>query len=58
MADREPDPKRQPESCKAFGDMYYRRCQNMKEAGGGFSGERYRCEVCGAGYYLNYEDMK
>lgn len=34
------------------------RCPNMKEVGGGFEGERYRCDVCGEGYYLDYEDMK
>lgn len=33
-------------------------CKNMKEVGGGFEGERYRCAVCGKGYFLDYEDMK
>lgn len=33
-------------------------CQNMKEVGGGFEGERYRCDVCGKGYFLDYEEMK
>ncbi len=36
----------------------YRDCPNMKEIGGGFEGERYRCDVCGKGYFLDYEDMK
>lgn len=39
-------------------DPSYRDCPNMKEVGGGFEGERYRCDVCGKGYFLDYEDMK
>lgn len=33
-------------------------CPNVKEVGGGFEGERYRCDVCGYSYFLDYEDMK
>jgi len=36
----------------------YGECSNMKEVGGGFEGERYRCDVCGQTYFLDYEDMK
>jgi hypothetical protein len=36
----------------------YHDCPNMKEVGGGFEGERYRCAACGKGYFLDYEDMK
>lgn len=36
----------------------YHDCPNMKEAGGGFEGERYRCDICGKSYFLDYEDMK
>lgn len=36
----------------------YHDCPNMKEVGGGMEGERYRCAVCGKGYFLDYEDMK
>ncbi|TIU94669.1 MAG: hypothetical protein E5W09_22580 [Mesorhizobium sp.] len=36
----------------------YHDCPNMKEIGGGMEGERYRCAVCGKGYFLDYEDMK
>lgn len=39
-------------------DPSTRDCPNMKEVGGGFEGERYRCDVCGKGYFLDYEDMK
>ncbi|MDV4166228.1 hypothetical protein R1538_34830 [Rhizobium leguminosarum] len=39
-------------------DPSSRDCKNMKEVGGGMDGERYRCAVCGKGYYLDYEEMK
>ncbi|OCJ05278.1 hypothetical protein A6U87_14840 [Rhizobium sp. AC44/96] len=39
-------------------DPSARDCPNRKEAGGGMDGERYRCDVCGKGYFLDYEDMK
>ncbi len=39
-------------------DPTTRDCPNMKEVGGGMDGERYRCAVCGKGYYLDYEEMK
>ena len=46
-----------PKPC-GLADPSAQDCPNMKEAGGGFEGERYRCEVCGKGYFLDYEDMK
>ncbi|MEH3063825.1 MAG: hypothetical protein PGN33_14150 [Methylobacterium radiotolerans] len=33
-------------------------CPNRKEDNGGFDGERYRCEVCGKSYFLDYEEMR
>lgn len=39
-------------------DPSTRDCPNMKEVGGGMEGERYRCAVCGKGYFLDYEEMK
>lgn len=39
-------------------DPSTRDCPNMKEVGGGMDGERYRCAVCGKGYFLDYEEMK
>jgi transposase-like protein len=39
-------------------DPSSRDCPNMKEVGGGMDGERYRCAVCGKGYYLDYEEMR
>lgn len=52
---REPDEAKRTEECQRVGIT---RCPNMIETGGGFEGEQYRCEVCGAAYYLDYEDMK
>lgn len=34
------------------------RCPNMKCVYESDSGERYRCEVCGESYYLDYDEMK
>jgi hypothetical protein len=34
------------------------RCPYMEETGGGFAGEQYHCDKCGAAYYLDYDDMK
>lgn len=53
MADYEGDAAKKPPECKSIS-----RCPNMREVGGGFDGERYRCETCGATYYLDYDDMR
>lgn len=53
MADYDGDPEKKPPECT---DVV--RCPNMKETGGGFDGERYRCAVCGGTYYLDYEEMR
>jgi hypothetical protein len=34
------------------------RCPNLKETGGGMSGEQYDCAVCGESYFLDYDDMR
>ncbi len=39
-------------------DPTYHDCPNMKEVGGGMEGERYRCALCGKGYYLDYDEMR
>lgn len=39
-------------------DPTTRDCPNMQEVGGGMDGERYRCAVCGKGYFLDYEEMR
>lgn len=54
MTDYKGDKSKQPEGCKETEGS----CPNMKEAGGGFEGERYRCKVCGASYFLDYDDMR
>ncbi len=66
MADIKGDPAKQPPECKPvftpipnnppFGT--WSRCPNLKEVGGGMEGERYRCEVCGESYFLDYDDMR
>lgn len=56
MADRAGDPEKQPPECKALGS-YKMACPNLNETGGGMTGERYECEVCGEYFFLYYEDM-
>ncbi|MEJ1172643.1 hypothetical protein WA845_00215 [Agrobacterium sp. CMT1] len=46
-----------PRPC-GIADPSTRDCQNMKEVGGGMDGERYRCDVCGKSYFLDYDEMK
>lgn len=53
--DREGDDSKRTSECRQVG---VNRCPNMKETGGGFEGEQYDCEVCGASYYLDYDDMR
>jgi transposase-like protein len=55
MADRRGDKAKQPAECTVDQNN---RCPNLKEVGGGMSGERYRCEVCGESYYLDYDEMR
>jgi len=57
MADRKGDESKQPPGCspERFSNNP---CPHLKEVGGGFEGERYRCEVCGESFFLDYEEMK
>ncbi len=55
MSEYEGDFSKKPESCKEKGIVS---CPNMKETGGGFEGEQYRCDTCGASYYLDYDEMR
>lgn len=57
MADRDGDPTKQPPECIALGRSKMA-CPNLKETGGGFEGERYRCEVCGESFFLDYDEMR
>lgn len=34
------------------------KCPNIKCTYEGWDGERYKCEVCGLRYFLDYEEMK
>lgn len=55
MVDTKGDPSKQPVECTVNKDNC---CPNLKEVGGGFEGERYRCAVCGESFFLDYEEMK
>lgn len=60
------DPAKQPPECKPvftpapnnppFGT--WSQCQNLKCIYEGMDGERYRCEVCGESYFLDYDEMR
>lgn len=51
------DPSAQPAECQALGKLKMG-CPNLKNTYEGFDGERYRCEVCGESFFLNYDDMQ
>lgn len=55
MADYDGDTDKRTPECIRDGVT---RCDNMKETGGGFEGERYKCTICNAHYYLDYDDMR
>jgi len=57
MTDHVGDKTKQPEKCQQLGS-YKMACPNLRETGGGFSGERYNCDVCGESFFLDYEEMK
>lgn len=44
--------------CVEPGIKNHYHCPHMKEVGGGFDGERYHCEKCGDGFFLDYEEMR
>ena len=55
MTDHKGDPAKQPAECQV---NVTNRCPNLKCTNEGWDGERYRCEVCGESYFLDYEEMK
>lgn len=55
MADVRGDKSKRPAECTVDQNN---RCPNLREVGGGFEGERYRCDVCGERFFLDYEEMK
>lgn len=57
MATHMGDKNKQPPECDTS-KYTDNPCPNMKEVGGGFEGERYRCAVCGATFYLDYDEMR
>ncbi len=52
------DKSKQPPNCKP--ELWSANpCQNLKERDdNSMAGETYRCETCGAGFFLDYEEMK
>lgn len=50
------DPTKQPAECKTL--ISKTSCKNIKNTYEGYDGERWRCEVCGESFFLDYEDMK
>lgn len=56
MSQREGDKSKKPPECRTH--EYPTRCPHLKETGGGFEGERYRCDRCGESFFLDYEEMK
>lgn len=67
MADHEGDATKQPPNCKPVftpipnhpqGLGNWSQCPNLKNTYEGMDGERYRCEVCGKSYFLDYDDMR
>lgn len=51
------DPGLQPPECRALG-KFKNKCPNLKNTYEGWDGERYRCEVCGENFFLDYEEMR
>jgi hypothetical protein len=56
VSDIEGDPSKRPPECKTA--TMPTSCPHLKEVGGGMSGERYACEVCGQRFFLDYDEMR
>lgn len=58
MADIEGDMSKQPPECNSMKGQPTD-CPNLIETNPtDMSGERYRCDVCGRSFYLDYEEMR
>lgn len=55
MTDHKGDQEKQPFNCTV---EHNNKCPNLKCAYEGFDGERYRCDVCGESFFLEYEEMR
>lgn len=53
MTDHAGDRAKQPPECNDG-----RSCPNLKNTYEGHDGERYRCEVCGMSYWLDYDKTR
>ncbi len=57
MADIEGDTDKRPKECNT--DEILFDCPHLKERNFlDMNGERYRCDVCGKSFYLDYDDMR
>lgn len=58
----EGDPLKKPPECQYRHDsgtgLLDARCPHLKEVGGGMNGERYRCDLCGESFFLDYDEMR
>ncbi len=53
----EGDPTKRPPECHTAENTYD--CPHLTERDlTNMSGERYRCDVCGKSFFLDYEDMR
>ena len=55
MSERKGDLAKQTADCTVEQDG---KCPNLKNPYNGMDGERYRCDVCGESYFLDYDDMR
>ena len=56
MADVEGDPSKRPTTCMTA--TMPTSCPHIKCTYEGFDGERWRCDLCGQSFYLDYDDMR
>jgi hypothetical protein len=54
VADHKGDKGKQPPECNDGSTS----CPNIKNTYESMSGERWRCEVCGESFWLDYDDMQ
>jgi len=57
MSNYPPKEEKRTEECKKLAKNWSR-CKEIKETHSDFYGETYDCPVCGASYYLDYDEMR
>jgi len=57
MSDREGDKSKRPPECHTDKSTYD--CPHLSERNlTDMSGERYRCDICGKSFFLDYDEMR